>query len=365
MNAEPGKPRPIAVIAIHGVADQKPNDTARAAAEMLMRAHEVEPTLRRRKVEGKTEDAQIGVGTYRDFEQRELLVQVSALRTPGDPGALAFTAPVQTEAAPPGLLHGVFNVTQEPNIVADAVHSSNVERGDGGSVAVAVAEPSADEISLGYMQEQLRECVVPENESIYQTIRLEAVRSDAHGNAGPHVHVFEMYWADLSRPVGSWFRWLIEFYQLLFHLCVLGRKSLDFARAEHERAAHEQGLRWAGVWGIFKWAQRIAETSLSIFVPVLNLCLLGLASALLPLMAREDVVHKAVAGVLFIACAAALAAALYRWRTSLIQSGRRWPAWLLAVSQPALGQRPCSTSRNTRAAQCRGHYTFGRSRSRP
>ena len=307
------------MIAIHGVADQKPDETARAAANMLLRAKVVEPTVEPRRVEGRGGEVQPPAGTYQGFLESELLIPVHAIRTKDHAKVSPSNAESQAAAsgAPPS--QSMFAMQQQSRTAADPRRAA-------GSEEHADEAPAADRISLAYMHEQLEHCVVPQSEAIYETIRLETVRTDS----GAHVHVFEMYWADLSRPVGSWFRWLIEFYQLLFSLCVLGRKSLEFALAEYEFEPHAS--KWgARLWGWFSWAQIIAETALAVFVPVLNLCLLALALALLPLMAPPDVVRNALVAVLFVLFAGGLSWAAYRWRASIVRNGRRWPAWLIAA----------------------------------
>jgi hypothetical protein len=329
MDVKTEKPRRIAVIAIHGVADQKPDETARAAANMLLRAKVVEPTVEPRKVEGHGGEVQRPAGTYQGFLESELLIPVRAVRTKDAEELSRFGLESEGVASGAHPSQSMFAMQQQSQTAANpreavAREEHRASRNGFGSGVGADETPTADRISLAYMHEQLEHCVVPQSEAIYETIRLETVRTDL----GAHVHVFEMYWADLSRPVGSWFRWLIEFYQLLFSLCVLGRKSLEFALAEYE--FEPKASKWgARLWGWFSWAQMIAETALAVFVPVLNLCLLALAFALLPLMAPPEVLRNALVAVLFALSAGALGYGAYRWRATIVRNGRRWPVWLI------------------------------------
>src|SRR4051812_17232940 len=197
----------IAVIAVHGVADQQPNETARAAADMLLRAERVARDLRQRDIfdprTGEVTAPELTEpGRYQGFEQRELRIAVEALQT-----RQAVDSQSDTASPPPkglskaDIVHYAFSFQQQAKTVTsqlqrkslDSVPSESSETGDG--VAVLERAAPADEISLQYMDEQLAACVIPESEATYETIRLDSVRTGSR----THVHVFEMYWADLSR----------------------------------------------------------------------------------------------------------------------------------------------------------------------
>jgi hypothetical protein len=94
----------------------------------------------------------------------------------------------------------------------------------------------------------------------YETICIKACRDDRH-----EVHLYEMYWADLSRVGRGFFQVFSEFYQILFHLSALGRHTLDMAALEHP-----EKFRWRCYASLHGWAGRI----LSIPIPLLNLFLL-------------------------------------------------------------------------------------------
>lgn len=327
----------IAVIAIHGVADQKPNDTARAAADLLLRAETVRPELLPRKIFGDEDRKQISTGHYQGFEQRELRIAVHGLQPSKDAVAAKVAGPSESSPAPREIIRRAFSFRQQPKTVVARLRPTEEKKTPeadipGAAATTAVAEDiSKDGISLTYMDEQLSHCVIPESEAMYETVRLDSVRTGSRA----HVHVFEMYWADLSRPVGSFIRWIIEFYQLLFHLCLLGRKSLDFARAEYERDARLEKPFRAMVWPFFGWSQLIAEQSFALFVPLLNLYLLGIASAIVPLLLPVEYLPKAVIGVIAVAVALLAGFLIYLWRQLIAPGGRPWPIFiapLLAIS---------------------------------
>ena len=77
----------------------------------------------------------------------------------------------------------------------------------------------------------------------------------------------------LSRRAYGVFQGFVELYDTLFFLCSLGRKTLDFVRA-----AHPNSISWL----VFGFAQVMAERVLVLAVPIVNLCLLAIATVLLP-----------------------------------------------------------------------------------
>ena len=186
------------------------------------------------------------------------------------------------------------------------------------------APPDADisRVSYEYMEEQLRGHVLDEKDAIFETIRLESIRTGSK----TRVDVFELYWADLSRFVGNWLRWIIEFYQLLFFLCLLGRKSLDFARAAYERRARTSQHDLWPAWPAFGWCQLVAEQALVLFVPVLNIYLLGIASCILPLLLPVRWIPGAITVFLALVTAIGVGVCIYRRRREAAPGGSGWPA---------------------------------------
>ncbi len=51
------------------------------------------------------------------------------------------------------------------------------------------------------------------------------MRRVGHGEAS--VHIYEAYWADLSRVSDRLYRIIGEFYQLILHLPFLGLQTID------------------------------------------------------------------------------------------------------------------------------------------
>ena len=303
------RPR-IAVIAIHGVADQKPLETARTAADMLARAAASAATLG---------DQDRKTGTYQAFEEHALRIRVRPTGVTKDE-ARSSARPKAVKAMFGEALGYRLESQTIVHRLAENANLGDAPRKTGDKEKERIA--ADDDASLAYMAEQLSAYEVSAGDSIYETVRLESVRTGSKSD----VDVHEMYWADLSRFAGNWLRWLIEFYQLLFFLCLVGRKSLGFARVAYEPEAKRP---WRHAWPIFAWSQFLAEQVLALFIPVLNLFLLALALSVLPLLIPAGLIRPAV--VAFVAVAAALAgsAMIFVWRTFFSPSGRQWPWWLL------------------------------------
>ena len=109
--------------------------------------------------------------------------------------------------------------------------------------------------------------VEPLPRQTFDTACLSRVTAD-----GASVHIYEMYWADLSRLRNLFRRIFGEFYQLLFHVSSLGRHTVDEARDDAKIARDESARRREGAdmasrevpafYGKWRWlarAQRAAE----------------------------------------------------------------------------------------------------------
>jgi hypothetical protein len=107
----------------------------------------------------------------------------------------------------------------------------------------------------------------------YQTLRIEGARLDTPGDRQHLVHIYEMYWADISRLTSGWLRVLAELYQLLFQVASLGRKTVDFALASDPTNPWWRAARLSQSWAVrcYTWP-----------VPILNLFLLATILLMLP-----------------------------------------------------------------------------------
>lgn len=205
---------PIAIIAVHGVADQLPFDSARQIAQMLL-AHspssknQTSVSLNDQKP-SSSQDQQ----PYKSFTETEFHI-------PEIPSS--YLEPKQESD---GILHSLCLKGER------VIHSDD---GD-----LEISQP---------------------------------------------VHIYEMYWADLSRLQNELLRIFSEFYQLLFHLSRIGRRIVeDLYSKEEERFKDFSFLFIKGkkIWDLYKGTQIWAERSLTIGFPLLNLFMFATALTLIP-----------------------------------------------------------------------------------
>lgn len=170
---------------------------------------------------------------------------------------------------------------------------------------VAPANVDADP-SLTYMNQQFAQY---RGGGTCKSIRLEAKHKD------DDVHVYELYWADLSRAATSWRRLLAEFYQLILHLPSLGRNGIKAARM----ANNDHPL-----WLIAHVTQATAVWLLTVPAPLLNIALLSIGAITLAaeIPTGTPQVVAAAAPPLLLAGAALMYA--------LRKAATHWLIWALA-----------------------------------
>ena len=277
-------PPRVAVIAFHGVADQKPDRTAQTISDLLL---------------GLTDSR--GAPRYSNFRELKVRLPVRAVKIQRAEGTQSKTR-----------ISSKFKAIREKYLQFDARSNflAELHKKDKGtspaaerikfaqqseaSIVQAERRTSSDTLAHQYMREQLSiyqpeeaDRLYGSSDSVYETTQLvgtrfsEATReeksgarpaengaSSSHGK-GCEVHIYEMFWADLSRVSSHLWRVLIDFFQLLAYLCGMGGKSLEFARA---------ALPYSQWWTWFAIARFGAEFALTQAVLVLNLFLVGLAT---------------------------------------------------------------------------------------
>lgn len=106
------------------------------------------------------------------------------------------------------------------------------------------------------------------------------------------VSVFELYWDDLSHASTFFAKFLIELYQLYFHLASLGRKAVQFAaRARQPAAGWLQCINC-----IHDRMQWLLPTA----IPILNMFLLASALPVAVLAIPETALMPSAVGLVFI-----------------------------------------------------------------
>jgi hypothetical protein len=140
-------------------------------------------------------------------------------------------------------------------------------------------------------------------ESYWPTERRETKRVSLNTNPDQktvQVDLYELYWADLSRPSAfSFLNSLLAFLSLLFSACSLGRKSLDEAirRVKGASVGDSMAAFNAGMdlrlFQLISLCQRSIEQSLTAVLPTLNLWVAGAAWTYYLLTLKKDA-HDAV-----------------------------------------------------------------------
>ena len=205
------------------------------------------------------------------------------------------------------------------------------------------SESRPDSLDHLFMEGQLA-CYQGEGpEDPYECLRLEGKRhADANQNVPEKdVHIYDMFWSDLSGVGRSGLRIFGELYQLLFHLGSIGVNNVKAAAAffKGKDTDPPPARRAAAAWKRFGDAQVASASILAWPIPLVNLIVLALAvglfsiAALRKLSTGKELIVTAV--VLFAAVAAAWGYALMR-RGQLRLAAFRFPVIAFVISTAAL-----------------------------
>jgi hypothetical protein len=254
----PKKGRKVAVIAVHGISDQKPCESARSIADLLL--------------------TEVEQSQYTPFKERKVRIPVAPLKPQAEVhidqiplSELSYkrkTLEALKKFLPKKVLEFILYLWRSPDERGE--YMNKLMKGKPADSGHPTVKPD-----YLFMRDQVSRY---EKQSVYETIRLEG--QCGSGDDKTQVDIYEMYWADLSRLGTGFIRISGEFYQLLFHLSSLGRLSVDLARVENQDVESPDSVR--NVWAWYSYAQAMASRILSLFFPILNLCLLVAASMSLP-----------------------------------------------------------------------------------
>ncbi len=237
-----GAPR-IAVIAVHGVADQSPGATARAVVDLLV--------------------ASAPTGSdYQAIDTESLTLRVDPLPSVRQPGKKAADPVVPlpstekqvepaADAAPLGEERSwLKSVLQSRRSDFQRQHwktpeSAGQVKKEFGNSALELKDDRGIAFTDFLLGKNRRNGADPEG---YETTRIGMQRNEA--GVQSRIDVFEMYWADLSRLSGVLPRIITELFTMVFRLSKLGRDTVDEAR-EAMRVKRKKGLSYyRGVWGL-------------------------------------------------------------------------------------------------------------------
>jgi len=169
----------VAIVVVHGIADQRPGQTVREVARLLCQGGD-------------------GAPPYVQGEMQDVLVPVEKLAPPAQPaGGARKPEPARRR---PGTPSGFYQ-TQQP---------------------VSAGAESRD-LGIALNDYLLGRLVLPEGDALYESTRV-SLRRRVDDRA---VDVYEMYWADLSRLGAGGLRALSSLYQLFFHLSTLAADVVD------------------------------------------------------------------------------------------------------------------------------------------
>jgi hypothetical protein len=225
-----GDAKRIAVIAIHGVGDHQPEEMAKAVGAML-----------------QTRQEPGGADRYSALKQKVIGVRIEPVEVSDD-------CPITTGKKVWGPL--------------DALRLA----GHKVAPATATLRNSIDHV---FMEGQLSGYVSLGPEDSCEFLRIEGTRKADTEVPEKEVHIYDMFWSDLSGVGKSGLRIFGELYQILFHLGSIGINNVAAAAAFFR---HES--RVARQWDNFSRAQKFAAGMIAFPIPLLNLILVAIAVAL-------------------------------------------------------------------------------------
>lgn len=242
--AAPGTQR-VAVIAVHGIADQQRGDTGADIAMQLAAAWQGEVTRSDTPLAVTPLDPAVPFERWdpKGWIERSAKSLLQSLRSDFLDPQLGAKPSAQPDAAP--LPNSAAREIPPANEVDHGVRFTDYLLAKAASVRDALAPPAR-----------------------YEMARHRVV------SPGRETDVFEIYWADLSRLRGSAARIVTELFTLLFHLSKLGADTLSLA----EVASSENAVRrWLA--RSHRWANWIFSRLLALLFLQLLVCALVLVPA--------------------------------------------------------------------------------------
>ena len=236
LSADTRHPR-IAVIVVHGVADQPPFDSVRAIGNLLQNVNE------------PADATNAASARYEEF--REHTVRI-------------VTRPAELAPRP--------EILPASGIDGPMQRTADYESAKGLTGAPRTRQGLLDTGHI-FIQGQLARYRGGGPGDSYETLRLEGARRGDAATPSADIHIYELYWADLSRLGQGFVQIFGELYQLLFHLSSLGSHTVASAfLQDHPKSK---------AWKRFNLFERRASTVLAVHIAVLNLFLVALTAVAL------------------------------------------------------------------------------------
>jgi hypothetical protein len=346
----------VAIVVVHGVADQKPGETARAVADLLIAV----PSGQASYTLDGADDLGLRVPALGPSEAAARLWDVAGSNLPVKPQAKAAGTvperatpvrarpgePVPVEASVAGPAGGLGKALRQsltsdlnrprpapapatpapaapapaaPEAAASVAEPAHRAGGAAAGAGDATA-PRLSDVDVDFSDFLLAKAV--RNRMPAATFETQRLRLRRQGEGREQsVDVYEMYWADLSRLASGISRIVTELFTLIFRLSLLGRDTV--AAAVREFAADGTGgRRWPGLGA----TQALLDWIFSRVLGLLALQLLMLVLIIVPAgfgMLVPKVVETAGVALVFAWPALALAWLAYRFE-------RPWH-WLVAA----------------------------------
>jgi hypothetical protein len=230
--------KPVAIIAIHGVGDQAPCETARDLMQHLLRTNPDD-----------ADDPQI----HASFEEHSIVLPVLPIRS-----ELDISAPESDKSLRKPVL----------------LNSSSEFLRAGGD------KPHAETVDTDFTRSLVNEYDAAADPPGYHTIMLEGTRKRANGSDQP-IHIYEMYWGDLSRLGGGLLAVLGELYQLLLHAGSVARITADMQWAAARKNKVVAPL--LPLLAVFRWTVGATIWLSTVPLVAVNFVLVAVALTLVPL----------------------------------------------------------------------------------
>ena len=308
----------IALVAVHGVADQLPGATAKAIVDLLVAASPE--------------------ADYSSLGSRDLTLAVPPLQphleadrrddpTPFAADRSFFKAFLQSYRS--DFQRQGWQTPSAAQALSD-MKTANATAASPAATRPAAAGVAAPDRGLAFTDYLLGK--QRDNGGLQEAYETTCIELDrAHAGKSERVDVYEMYWADLSRLSGAIPRILTEFGTLIFRLSRLGRDTVDEARGTIRRKSSEPRS-----WTVLTTMQTAIDW---LFVNVLaqlffHLLLFGTVLVVLGLAKPVRPEHPLHLGVAIALIVLGLLMLLYRRRGSL--GSKALPAAMLALAALSL-----------------------------
>lgn len=296
---KPAGTRRVAVIAMHGVADQLQGETAQQLAHLLAASGDTTAKAGGRYSDGVRDSVVLGAPLLRPAEklpevkaspEQASTLLATAVRPPSDnvenaikPALQSTTSDFQYEGWQ-ALKDSSTGADHQLGLALTANDNANTVNADLGT-----------EFSNYLLNKAARAAGNNSPDAAYEATRIR-MRRTAQDKV-EQVDVHEMYWADLSRMSGSVPRIIDELFTLLFRFSRLGRDAIDQTVLDAKLRKLPTARRWAWFARFqtaldWTFTALLSQLFLQVFVVLTTMALIQAAHPYAP------IVHRVLAALL-------------------------------------------------------------------